>query len=719
MMGRALKLLLGTLITLVALILVIVSIAWYAPHWILTPSRVAKYGLTLNIEKPSLRERRFELELAPGCYRPESLYPGSEFCVEKGKLAFTIRFHRKTLLQVSGLNFLDFRFNSIKIPPESASDEGKPVDVRAPTWTKYLADRFVWGPIHLNVRELRIGDLMIQGGADTSTLSPTPSPDSPSLDFWARADANAFKASARGKIERRGHLVHLSKVTATYDDKPMQITFNLSGSHDLLKGVSTAEFKANWKNPIPFFASLTANAGHFIHDETGWRAKAQLNLVPDLKGKGPLGNPPALSFRASAEAKYTDTEEPTPLDIAIDLLSYDFAGIHMVSDLGIRVIPRETRTDLELKRGELQIKIPSFRKTVKTLERTAWAIPAPFAVLDGSITLSTAGFKSHPDRTDLTFDLVSNLHSFEQNIVLTALATLALTPKTLTPRDGKIAVHLKNVKFRVPDYDPIAPVPAFARDPRIIRYEAAPLPEKETPTDSKSKGLPIEITIDGDPGSITLLNRYFKPVLTAKPRLTIETNTGVMKGDFTVSAPFIIEYLNRKITVESMRIGFTPAANLTALVSMERAGYRIIAHIQQNPGKTRITLESKPPLSEEEIVSLILYGMPRSSISSEQTKSVGSAQAAISAQALGIFSFWAFASTPIESVIYDPTTQTYSAVVRLPGGLVASIGSNWEKDRQVSLSKALGRNWAVSTELIKDSEGVDRGGTLLRWRKSY
>jgi hypothetical protein len=91
----------------------------------------------------------------------------------------------------------------------------------------------------------------------------------------------------------------------------------------------------------------------------------------------------------------------------------------------------------------------------------------------------------------------------------------------------------------------------------------------------------------------------------------------------------------------------------------------------------------------------------------------------MSSQALGIFSLIAFASTPIETVLYDPATKTYSAVVRLPGGVVASIGNSWEDERQVALSKSIGRNWAISTELIQDANGVNRGGTMLRWRKRY
>jgi hypothetical protein len=250
---------------------------------------------------------------------------------------------------------------------------------------------------------------------------------------------------------------------------------------------------------------------------------------------------------------------------------------------------------------------------------------------------------------------------------------------------------------------------------------ATPPDEADQLDKSAAPKIPTRVSIKGGPSSIQLLNRFFRPQLDAELDITMDStkSNGALTGFVETSRAFTIRYLNRDITVEGVAILMRPEIQTDAQFSMDRAGYHVVADFTQRAGRSRIDLWSEPLLSEDEIVSLMLYGQPRSSVTADQDSSVGNAQAAMSSQALGIFSLWAFASTPIEAVLYDPATKTYQAVIRLPGGVTASIGNNWEDEQQVALSKSLGRHWAVSTELIEGTDGTKRAGTMLRWRKRY
>lgn len=756
---RILKGFFYTALTVIVLVFSAVSVAWFKPEWILTPSRVSSLAkfflvppkdsspipLTLEIGKPNWKTRQLRVGLAVGCYQVlPAIHPSIHFCLDRGALSLTVRLNRKSYLQLQSLDNLDFLFTRIEIKSGPKSEETvaeEPISTGPPTWMKYISNGFQWGNIALDVRELHVGEgeLIIRGNfssepfakpssavKDTARVAdPNDFLNSPLLNFKASVESPSFVVKAAGKVEHDHDQILVPSAQADYKARgganPMHITAGVNAKYDLSTSNIDVNFDAQWKNPVEEIRSIHAKKGTFRMSETEMGAKASIDVL--LKGKTPVGTPPLLSLELGVSTKEDTSVEIAPVDITVNIDSYEFAGMKATSDLAVRMTTYPSRSEFEIKKGELKIEVKEFGDTAKILERTSWAIPAPFAVLRGPLVFRSAPIRSTETHVELPFTLTSNLHSPEQAVRTDTNILVTLSAKSLNPEKITIAVGLKEIRLRVPDYDPIAPVPAYARDSRIIREKPPTRKQAKTTAavSDEKPPFPIELTIDAQPNSIFLMNRFFSPAFAAQAQLKMElqADSGSPTGNVTLSTPFFIEYLNRKIRVENMRLGLEPLVNFSAFVSMDRAGYKITAKITQSRGKTQIKLGSVPPLEDNEIVSLLIYGMPKNSISTEQTRSVGSAQSAIESDALGVFSFWAFASTPIESVLYDPATQTYSAVIRLPGGIVASIGSSWDNDRQVSLSKSLGRHWAVSTELVKDSEGIERGGTLLRWRKSY
>ncbi|MBC7385349.1 MAG: hypothetical protein H7301_04185 [Cryobacterium sp.] len=763
----------------VSLVAAAVLIIWFRPEWILTPARVSKLAafalvevkdpkhsrrenlllppgdpallpVTLHIDRPNLKQRTFHLGLGATCYAmKDSLVPGISFCVEEAQVALTIELFKTTgilpTVKLVALNNLNIVLSTLEMKPQPDQKEKKPtVEPSSPTWMKFVAENFRWGPVHLEAKEFRIGaDGMIirakftnlEGGSENPVVNGEL--NSPTLDFNIGVEAKGYRVTSEGKIEEDGNLIRVPSATAIYTSvpekgihtQPMKISADYDATYDLKKSEIKANFSARWKNPNKLISDLKADKSTFKMDPHGMAGKT--NLAVTLKGKTPAGTLPVLNVALAAEMKNATSGNPPVVDLKLDLNSYTFAGIHAKSDLEVRITPRGEKTDLELKRGELRIEVREFHDTIKALERTSWAIPAPFAVLRGPIVLKTSPFQQHKDSVEIPLVLNSDLRSREQAVKLETKAVVTLSNKTLAPVKTSIDVVLEKIKLRLPDYDPLAPVPAYASDPRIIRYEevkkkqvkAAKKAEKirVAKENGEAPPMPISVNITGAPGSLTLLNRYFEPAFSSAVnfKMVVDATNSSPTGDVVLSEPFDIHYLNREVTVERLRLALNPLVTFSCFVSMKRSGYKITAEVIQELGKTRIKLGSVPALENNEIVSLLIYGMPMNSISSEQQQSAGNAETAMSSDALGVFSFFAFASTPIESVRYDSATQTYSAVVSLPGGLVASIGSSWDNDRQVSISKSLGKNWAVSTEIIKDSDGVGRGGTLLRWRKSY
>ena len=154
-------------------------------------------------------------------------------------------------------------------------------------------------------------------------------------------------------------------------------------------------------------------------------------------------------------------------------------------------------------------------------------------------------------------------------------------------------------------------------------------------------------------------------------------------------------------------------------MGMERSGYAITANFSQVNKKAVVELTSQPPLSEEDIISLLLFNEISSELEPENQKAVTDTESAVSKRALGFFSIWILSSTPVESVNFDPSTQIYSAKVKLPGGLTAQVGSDWNRAHEFELRKRLSKRWAITTGLKTDEDDNKSQESFLEWLYRY
>jgi hypothetical protein len=748
MILKIMKWFFGVLGSVVLLVIGVALLAWCFPEKILTSERVSEFVaphlhverpandpfpnaplVSLEIRKSGFWRRSFEVRLAPGCYSLVATPKGgTEACIENADIGISMRVSRKHLVRLTGLDRINLHVTRGRFVTEKSAS--KP-EVEKTTNTglgflKYLDRGFRWGPIAIVVDEFELP----AAGLHAKTKISSAETDyrgkdrSPKLAIDVSAISPDWRAGIVGEVFQADESVVVPSAKLNYRTKSknggesITLTGELAAKYGLDSGNLDATFSVLWKDPTPDIEALRAEKGSLKMRAEEVSAATTLKVV--LKGKTPLGRLPVVSIDVRAAMHPLNSDGKHPIDFDLGIESYEFAGARMKSDLAISLIPEAGGNELRWRKGAVEIAIADFANTVRILARTPWAIPTPFNVFKGPAVLLTEPFRAADDRTTIPVKFTTNFTSAEQAFVTETGGEIDVGKNGLRLLAIRVAAVLKKVQIRLPDYEPLAPTPALARDSRIVRYKApkpSKIPESAKPRTEKS--MAFSFSVKGDPGSIILLNRYFFPSLTAGIHFATNPDEGSLSGSVNLSQSFGLHYLNREISVDKIDIVLHPAVEVTAVISMERSGYHIQADLHQIAGKTKIILHSTPPLQDNEIVSLLIYGMPMNSISSEQSSSVGSTQAAISSEALGIFSFFAFASTPIQTVLYDPATQTYSAVVRLPGGVTASIGSGWDNARQVALSKSLGRNFALSTELIKDSNGVDQAGTLLRWRKSY
>lgn len=442
--------------------------------------------------------------------------------------------------------------------------------------------------------------------------------------------------------------------------------------------------------------------------------------LKELKAICACPNPLLFTIRSKGDFNFNEllTAEPN----SSDLLQADL----MVQGPTSRLfnLDLRSRLHLEKKNGKYRIKpelnssliVPSFRNLQPLLQVFGIFVPAPFDVLDGPVQLNAQGY--------LTAD--ENVYSFPIGLK-TDLKSQKQVARISIESDVQVLSNLKEIFFDVktkvdqlrlelPPLNPLGGRPRITPDTRILRE-----PEEE----KKSGGMKVRFhfqVASSQPGSIQLMADYFRPYIPVTLRLGVQSDRE-RRGELRLE-PFDIVYLKRKVRVEKMKLDLDQIEEdvipVEGRLKIKQTNYTIYIEIEGHALKPQITLRSEPDLSQNEIISVLLYDRTTDQLVSGDAETAGGVQAALADRAIGLFGLWAFASTPIRSFSYNPVTKVYTATLALGDGLTAGIGTTWESAAQLELRKRLSRKWILtaSWSTLNPEEG-QQTRLVLQWENRF
>lgn len=386
-------------------------------------------------------------------------------------------------------------------------------------------------------------------------------------------------------------------------------------------------------------------------------------------------------------------------------------------------------------RIDAALDIANFADLVKFLHGTAYAIPAPFHVLQGpmNFSLNSRGNTREPDQK-LVYGLNSNLTSGRQKLVATLDGTL-LAKQAFTPTrafTNRTEVVLQNVVLELP-YIKIGAVPAVTVDSRIRTGEeetAARAPKRAgqpLPTAvARSTASAVDYKISVKTASPILLYANINPApapialdLTASPQKGLGGQIKIQR--------FEAELFKRKGVVDhvtlSLREGAKPL-DLDGLITFRHNEADIRVKLLGSTDKPHVVFDSDPPMRQQDIIALLLFGKSPDELDPDQTATVSNSHSAMASGAFGLASLYLFASTPIQYVGYDPSSQSYAIKFSLPGGASLEVGSTPDQSRRLTLRKRLARHWVLQTEVQSIQEGQTSSQrnavtTFIEWFQRY
>jgi hypothetical protein len=366
-------------------------------------------------------------------------------------------------------------------------------------------------------------------------------------------------------------------------------------------------------------------------------------------------------------------------------------------------------------------KIPKFEKVVEKLSGTEWDVPAPLRALQGSFELDASG------KTDLRTGVFpsrisTKLVSLDQALQLNATSTFELKPAPQraggSVLDAKVV--LADVQVELPRLDLAVP-PRFMPDDRIRKFVKRGSERISSRKNPATLAYQVEVnTPPGHPLKI-ISNLAAAPV---PVDVAIEIgNDGKISGPIKINQ-FPVVLFRQKAVIDHFTLVFKDprdASSIDGLIKIPHGDYTILIYVVGTFSTPRVRFDSDPPVPANQLLSVLLYGESQDSLDANQSSSVGSSQAAMSAGAMGLASLYLFASTPIQSVLYDPTTGQVSARVSLGGGTTLNLGSNGSQLSTVGLRKRLGPSWSITTAVdpSKENTGAQVVTSFLEWIHRY
>lgn len=452
--------------------------------------------------------------------------------------------------------------------------------------------------------------------------------------------------------------------------------------------------------------------------ERGYPAKTELRCDLALLAlqKGAILPPMRAKFGADLTLKRLSAES-----ISADLVFREKGlndylesqvDFHANARVNMRRSEVEGNPDLQF---TADFKVPSLQAWRRALDRTPFAVPAPFRALNGPFTLALKLDETKKDEVVVRADLKSDLHGTTQAFVTQHSAVVRLK----NPWRGKKALDIE-ANTELIDVALEAPPMRFGEPPQFMPDKRF-VPSREVSVPTQKEKMPVTWRLKlATQKPVRIRSNLIESPVPIALNLKMANNIDMEGAVQIESMP--LQFFKKKAEVKFVKIGFhngSKVGELDGRIEHRNPEVLIKILLLGSTEKPRVEFESDPPLSRQQIVSVLLFNKSLSDLSEEEASSAGGFSQATADGALGLFSLLFLSSTPVESISYDPVSQTYAARVRLDDKTTFSVGSDFDQERQVALRRRLGGRWAIRTELHNQEGKPDVLLTLLEWFKRF
>lgn len=462
------------------------------------------------------------------------------------------------------------------------------------------------------------------------------------------------------------------------------------------------------------------------------------NLSVDTKMVAGVARPPFLKNRKIIPPKIEAnhhfvaaldlTKERWILDWETNLESPSVSGIElkMAGKGGLRLEPDwdfEKGLSFEFLRASLRI--PQFAKMARELAWTTLQIPAPFYRMQGTVDLTIESQSPSLTAGDFAGALKSELQDGLQALKFDLPFKIKTTNLLKDSRaiSAEASLNLNQIDIELPRLSPLN-IPQFLPDDRLKNENT----KNQSARGNAKPPTPLKWDVDfrvvnGIKPIYLRSNLISNPVPLKVNGELKASSSAELQSSFTVEVQKMnLDLFRRKIEIQRIRLDQATGrvTSIDGLLTHENSEVKIRMRILGSTEKPEVVWESDPPLTQRQIIAIIVFGKSLNELSQEESASTQNLERAFADGAFGLASLFLLASTPIESISYDPISKSYAARLKLGDRTSVSLGSDFEDRQSLAIRRQLRGAWSIKTEIQSNSaEETDQVSTFLEWFKRF
>lgn len=419
-------------------------------------------------------------------------------------------------------------------------------------------------------------------------------------------------------------------------------------------------------------------------------------------------------------------ESGIPLDLsgALEALKFHFTSL---IDLPITQDPASVgfRKKLLLE-TEGKLSLPQIKES---LERYApkpfTTLPAPFNVMNGAINahIVTSDLKDEGS-VMITSSLNVDLKSDKQVFQMALGSDVPLNLENFSPGRILLAIDFKKVTLQLPRLSKKSLPPQFLPDSRIKTPEMKKQEQKQAQEEATKKNVNLSMNLEAlGENALQVRTNLLDEIL--RLNFDLKIREGELKDGFVQILPLETTVFKRPIHVSFLKIIFDYPLDpvINARIVFPLPEYKITLNLEGPLSNPRHSFSSEPPLPQNDIYSVLLFGRPMSDLATDDKAAASRTNQLLSQGILSLSVLYFFAGSPVEYIGYDPETRGATAQIGLGSKSSVRVGRGASGSTSTSVRRSLGKGWYLDTS-VQNNPGIDTSrdrnyGVLLERIISY
>ena len=364
-----------------------------------------------------------------------------------------------------------------------------------------------------------------------------------------------------------------------------------------------------------------------------------------------------------------------------------------------------------LLRSQGRLKIYDIRKVVHTYVRGPYdELPAPINVMNGEIEFELESERIQQRNMVLLKSLTHiNLQGKNQVIRFSVSGDVPLNVSDFSRGLIQIGIEFSEVSLQLPRLSRKEPPPQFFPDKRFKTKKA------ERTTEQNKNNISMDLQALNEEALHIRSNLLDEPL---RLNFDLDIRNGEIHDGFLKILPLKTTVFKRPVRIRDLVVSFNAPLEpvIESTIKFPLPEYKITLKLEGPLSRPRHVFSSKPPLPQNDIYAVLLFGRPLSELNSEDKNAARQTNKLLAQGILSLSVLYFLSGSPVEYIGYDPETGRATAQFGIDRKTSLNVGAG-KGGRSTGVRRSLGKGWYLDTSVQSTSDPTKEGardyGVLL------